>query len=862
MGKRFSVFSLRAKRHRMRAVNPAPEASSPKCHPWGRRFAAFLLVAIRHSSSWILRIFFSLLILLVLPFAYLHLVGLPAHVADGFIDKMASQGYFLQIKRLTLEIDRGLVARDVRLFASKSAPEPFMEAATLTVVANPLPLLRKRPLTPILSIEEGSLRANLGQGKFGARQGSRAITIDHINLRFSASETEILLREFSADFLNIHFRGRGAVHLSSEQTLRATPAPQNKNPLANAVQAIQNAPDFVLQCVEQMNGITFNQSPSADFTFALYAAHPESNLASIRLNNPHGGSVRGVTFDQFSLDVAWKDQELHLPDVQIHKDNGILGLSGWFVATNQMVSAHLLNTLPPDVFLDLLDPSLREKATAIVADYRFPLRLELQVGPAPLASVAEHVSGHISLSHAEVRQVPIENLNASLAREGSEIRIETANVQLDTGPLASHLKIRDGFFNLDTKRFQAQVEGTINPHAIKPLLTPSMQNIVNWFGVQEPLAGNVIVGGTAGNPAVYCFGPVQATNLSIFGVAIQSIHGQLDITNEVMHITGATLTRPEGVARGEVHMAFSNQTLRLDVDSALDPRATTEMLGPPIALFMKPFRLNGPAHIQVEGLLDYCNFSMNQLKAHIDAQQFGYDRWEAETATFDMSVVGRRLRFSNATATAYGGKCTGSGALYPVGSDSNWRYEVDLKANDARLADLLSASFNKPAGTLRGTLDGNAKIGGYIGKGMGPLVTGSGHVDIRGGLLFQTKLFSGLSAILSKILPDFTLFAQTDASGNFTVRNSRFNSDDIRLQGTIFSVKATGDYAFNGTLDYLVEVQLLRGGPVAALVRLATLPVTRLLKFSLTGTFEDPHWRSVNLNISDLFSSDSKPQTE
>ena len=44
------------------------------------------------------------------------------------------------------------------------------------------------------------------------------------------------------------------------------------------------------------------------------------------------------------------------------------------------------------------------------------------------------------------------------------------------------------------------------------------------------------------------------------------------------------------------------------------------------------------------------------------------------------------------------------------------------------------------------------------------VVTGAGHVDVREGLLFQTKLFSGLSAILSKIIPDFTLFAQTDAN--------------------------------------------------------------------------------------------------
>ena len=155
-------------------------------------------------------------------------------------------------------------------------------------------------------------------------------------------------------------------------------------------------------------------------------------------------------------------------------------------------------------------------------------------------------------------------------------------------------------------------------------------------------------------------------------------------------------------------------------------------------------------------------------------------------------------------------------------------------------------------------MDGTARVGGYIGAGTGPTVTGAGHVDVRGGLLFQTKLFTGLSAILAKVVPDFTLFAQTDAGGDFTIRNSQVHSRNVQLQGTVFSAKGIGFYSFAGDLDFRVEVQLLRNGPVAALVRLATLPVTRLLELRLTGTFEDPRWRPVNLNPAELFSGEDK----
>lgn len=837
----------------MARVNPAPESAPPKCRPWGRRFAAFLLVALRHSSRWILRVFFALLLLGGILFAYLHLVGVPAYFTDRFLDLMAQRGYHLQLERLTLEIDRGLVARRVRAFTSADAPEPFLEAAELAVAVDPFALLDRREGLPLLSIEDGTLRARLGRNRIGASQGSREIVVEKIRMRFSAAAREVRLREFSADFLGIHFRGRGAFYPAEK-----SPTPVG-NPLAAVLHAIENAPAGVLRAVEQANQIAFREPPSADFTFAIRPDRPEAHAAALRLASAAGGQVRGVDFDRFDLEVALQNQQVRLPDLQIHRANGVLGLSGWYDLTNQTVSAHLVNTLSPATFLDLMPERVQAAAAAVVTNYDFPLRLELQVGPAPAAQLAERFAGRLEFSRAVLRDVPVERLDASFRRDGNEIRLDQAAVQFGTGPHASRLKIRDGFFLLDRKRFEAHATGTLDPHVLKPVLTPGFQNIVNWFGIAEPIQGDVTVGGTVGDPAIYCFGPVQATNFAINGVAVQSAQGLLDVTNEVMHLRNATLVRPEGVARGDVHMAFSNQTLRLEqIDSTVDPRAVAQMIGPAAARFMEPFLLNGPVHARVDGLLDYCNFSLNRLDAHVEAQRFGYYRWEADAAEFDLSVRGLRFRFTNAVATAYGGQFAGTGVLYPVGHDANWRYEVDFGARGANLSNLLSASIGAPVGDLRGTVDGTARVGGYIGAGTGPTVVGAGHVDVREGLLFQTKLFSGLSAILSKVLPDFTLFAQTDASGDFTIRNSRVHSRNVQLDGTIFSAKGAGRYAFAGDLDFRVEVQLLRSGPVAALVRLATRPVTRLLEVRLTGTFAEPRWRPVNLNPADLFSGADK----
>lgn len=820
----------------------------------GRRAISRFFAGLRHICGWTLRALFLLFLGSLVVFAYLHLVGLPSYCADALLNRLAAQGYFLQIERLTLEIDRGLVAKNVRLFLTTDAPRPFLESAELSVALNPIPLLFRQEAVPLLSVVNGSLSFPVGQNQPGAPHGARELAVTQANARLSIASRKITLHEFAADFLDIHFRGRGTFYPAARSSAPAA------NPLALVLQGMADTPPWALHMVEQLNRISVDQPPQADFTFSIAPDQPARQSFSLQVRSTSGGQVQGVPFNRLLVDVALSNQQVRVANVQIQTDDGLLALSGLFDLTDQTTLVNVHNTLPPDTMVRVLPPRIQAQVAAEVSSLHFPLQLDLQLGPTAATNLLQQISGRLSFGRTSLRDVPIEALDMAFARTGQDITIGSATVQFDTGPHASKLAVQEGRYNLASRDFQAHIRGTINPHLLKPLLTPNMQAIVDWFAFQEPIQGDVTVGGQVGNPAIYCYGPVQATNFSLRNTPVQSFQTQLNITNEVMHMTRALLTRPEGLARGDIHMAFSNQTLRLDnVESTLDPRATAEMLGPAVATFLKPFVLNGPLRLRISGLLDYCNFSLNQLQAHVIAQGFGFDRWETDTATFDVIANGMRICITNASATAYGGQGVGSGYFYPVGSDTNWRYEVELAATHANLTALLEASFGKPVKNMRGTLDGTIRVGGYFGQGTGPQVVGAGQATVRGGLLFQTKLFSGLSAILDKVLPDFNLFAQTDANGHFTIRNSRITSRDIDLQGTMFSVKATGDYRFDGDLNYRVEVQLLRNGTLATIVRLATLPVTRLLEFRLTGTFEDPRWRPVNLNLPDLFTSSHKP---
>ena len=135
-------------------MNSKADHSPSKRHLRIRRLGIWLLIAVRHASVWGLRLAAVGTLCLLLAFAYLHLVGLPAYVTDVFLDRMAQRGYVLQIKRLRLELDRGLVASDVRMFASAHAAEPSDRSAgsppasTTSTIPTRLPTSSNCPGTP------------------------------------------------------------------------------------------------------------------------------------------------------------------------------------------------------------------------------------------------------------------------------------------------------------------------------------------------------------------------------------------------------------------------------------------------------------------------------------------------------------------------------------------------------------------------------------------------------------------------------------------------------------------------------------------------------------------------------------------
>ena len=131
------------------------------------------------------------------------------------------------------------------------------------------------------------------------------------------------------------------------------------------------------------------------------------------------------------------------------------------------------------------------------------------------------------------------------------------------------------------------------------------------------------------------------------------------------------------------------------------------------------------------------------------------------------------------------------------------------------------------------------------------VLNGRGHVSIKNGQLMRMKGFRGLLEAMPSAAPAVTWFSDsTQASGDYVIENGVLRTDNVYIEGTLFSIKLFGwlDTVKNRQ-DFTVRVQFTKKDSlVGKLIHPLTWPFTKLLlEFRLTGSPEKPEWKYVSV---------------
>ena len=559
----------------------------------------------------------------------------------------------------------------------------------------------------------------------------------------------------------------------------------------------------------------------------------------------------GQILERWKAEVNWKNGRVEPLMCRVETGGNRLDLQGWVDVGNRRLdlscrgrwdSAHLLRMvrlwIPINDRLPA-DPILHGEA-----------QVNLETGEGSWSNAAERISARIRLENKlELWGVPLTHLDIHIQKEGNGFRLDP--VEVDIGREAGSGRVTGQiFYHLGTREFSGEMSGAADPVQILALLSPPETfffGALRFLGEPPHLRGT-FTGKMGDLSRLKVAGRVEGRDFVYQGTAVKEAEFDLSIDDETVRFSKLMVRRPEGELRGDVSLHLKDGRVAFDIDSRLQPDAMARILGPTVHRFVQQFRFEGATQISGSGWVQYRFPVCGDFQIEVDAERAGMEWAMAEHVAFTGIMKDRSLSFLQLHGSAYAGSLKGEAHLdWPAVHGVAPSYRVQGSIQDAELGGVLRDLTPERKDLYGGKLSIQLDLAGRIGTGMGPEASGTGSCKVQEGRLLSIPLFGGLSQFFSRIVSGYGYLSQTDLQSNFIIKNSRIQTENLTLSGPVMSMKARGDVGFDHSLQFIVQAQLLRSGPVASTFRILTSPLTKLLEFDLKGTLHAPEWKLKNM---------------
>lgn len=817
--------------------NSLPPNSGDSAEPVaGPRFHQIAFLLVRRALA-------TFLFVLFLMCVYLSTVGVPQGLVQQWIAKLHARGVYVDVARVHLDLLSGFVADGFRFFDASDRQVPMIEADRITLSFNPLDWLDREAGLTGLQIKGAALRINAG-GKLESRKSAQNMTLDRVNARIRIEPGGIRVSRASASILGIDVESQCFIVY---QKARPGKKMTGEEFSAALTEILGNLPSWLPSLFEQLNAIRFGEPPRADLNLTLYPTNPTLTEASLHVRG-FATQVRGIVFDSWDLDARIEKGKLSVPSLNLNYGPERCSLTASMNITNGMTELRMFSSLPLNHWLCLIPLRWSKVLKCDDMSEGGHAMFEIWGGPAPFAKVAEELTGWFSLDDVDIHGLWVDKGFVSFRRAGVDVSLRKIDAVVGRGPQSGILR-GTASCRLDTHEFAASGQTAFDPNAMLSLMTRNQARTVRSLVFkQTPPSAQFEVSGDFNNPKLFRMkGHFRGANFSYNGASFSFFDSDATVSNGVLTFHPLLAVREEGKIEGLVAIDFDNEKVEVDATSMCDPYMIGRVIGPNTEKFLRTFRFEGPAWVTTKGIVDYGNFKNTDLIASADLEHAGIQWLIMERCRFDLHILGTELFFTNATGSLYGGAFTGDATFTDIDTGTNVGYRIAGAVQDADLSRLVQAMRKFSGDPYKGEISVNAVVSGILGSGTCSTVAGSGNISVHKGRLFQISLLGGLSQLLSRVYPGLGFAAQTDFAAAFEIRDCKVHMDNASLEGSVVSVSGQGDYYFNEKLNVDVQVQLLRAGIVASVIRAVTFPVTKLLEFNLGGSLKDPHWRPVNL---------------
>jgi hypothetical protein len=750
---------------------------------------------------------------------YLNRRGFSQSWREWIVRELRDRGAEVSFSRLTIEPFRGLVARDVKVYATHERKRVLARVNEMLVEANYARAARGEPFIEALTLVDASAELPVDP----AHPDGPAFSVRKLNTRVLLTQNDLLVSRLDADVGGIHVSLAGKLANLATFSLGAPRAETGPRPT------------WAMKLLAELDQLHREGTPPRlDLRVNGDLAQPESIVVEADF------SAEKLRRDDYRLESAaisavWKNGVLTVPRFDVRDTVGRLQLSANFDTHTQAAEASLRSGIDlPALVRTLGFGDIGELTFQSVPQAELTARASF-AGPQPQWLVF----GRVSVGAFVYGHVPFDRFHADVSWDGRRWAVRDFVLKQRRG---GELK-GDAQQDYDASGhgdFRLGITSTLNPESLAPLVIkagPQAAERLAMIRFYEAPRIKLSARGPSPLDSV-AGGDLTLGHTSYRGIEAQSVHAGLRYNGRVLYIDDFQVQRTEGTASGNVAFDFPSGLVYLrQIRASVFPTDATMWVDPTLLSDLKPYRFGKkPPSITIDGTVDQRRpATRTRLSFNIEAPAMTYE-FEDEDLHFDnistkLALVNDQLTLTGTRGELFSGVVTGDATISI--NKAKRGHEANVKLVDVDFTSLtkLYFDYDESHGKLNGTYH-------FTGAGDdAKTMRGEGELMVTDGNVFAIPFLGPLSEYVSKIVPGVGYNKAHKGSAAFTVADGVMSTKRLVIEGKGFSMIGSGRIWFlEDRMDF--DMRINARGPLGALL----FPVSKMLEVHSNSKVSKPDW--------------------
>jgi hypothetical protein len=774
---------------------------------------------VKRFVKFAVRLFVVFFLFFVGAVLYLDIRGFPAGLRGVVERQFLRAGYAVKFGTIHLDVLRGVIATDA-VVADASTPKQILARIDeVQLHWNWRRLVRREMPIEALHIANATVSVptpadDIGPEMFTAKEA-------YATFRFLDDRTTEI-DQLTGVYCGIRVRVSGRVKprvgvLSEEEQRRA---------------AARSQFSFITKSLRELNSLKVSQAPQLDVVFSLDLAQPLDSQVRARLVGDDLG-YRKLQVQKASVNVFMHDGAIDLSECRLQVGGGELSLLGRFDIARGEFDLRLNSSVDPTQVASAISDDLKRALQDLRVEEN--PRIEARYVLSPETGSLPLLRGTVQTGGLTVRGVPFRSISLTFENQGPDVKVTDARIVTAEGLLTGH-----GQYQIESSDFTYEIDSTLDPRKLLPIMTPVMKKIVDpgWFETPPHIVASV--SGDFVDPDAFAYDATLTTGrCSYRGVSLAGVDAKIQLRHSRLNVPSLLIERTDGYTRGSLLTDFNNHQITFDVTTSSNPNEMAPLLGPKPAQILRPYRFGPRTQASGRGLVDLDAPGNSAWTAHVVNNDFSYWKLTADRATATIVVTNNILTIEDFDSDFYGGKLTGR-AVFALTNAPNYAFDFNTDRVEVRklMTDIRGGKDPKSSGLL----NGHCALQGQ-GSDLNS-IRGEGNAVVTDGVLGELGLFGIFSQILNSLSPGLGQTRLTSATSTFKLADSAAKIDDLQMQAGSFTLTSQGRIDFDCRLDFRVQGQLLRAVPG---INILTWFLKNLFEYKVGGTCSAPTYRPTNL---------------